>query len=107
MSQYFNIGILYKNVFRNIFIRKKCLTLPKQKIIIMGATVLNDAQIDLLNMLHWVNSPETLADLKQVISDYFAKKAKQEMDAMWARGEMTQKKFDGFEHLHERTPYRR
>lgn len=73
----------------------------------MKTTVLNDAQLDLLNMMHWINNPETLADLKQVISDYFAKKAKEEIDAMWARGDMTTEKFNSFEHLHERTPYHR
>ena len=50
----------------------------------MAATVLNDAQIDILNMMRWVKSDETLNDLKQAISDFFAKKAKEEMDAMWA-----------------------
>lgn len=73
----------------------------------MKATVLNDAQLDLLNMLHWVNSPEMLSELKQIISDYCAQKAKEEIDAMWTRGELTQEKIDSFEHLHERTPYRR
>lgn len=73
----------------------------------MAATVLNDAQIDLLNMMQWVKGPEALADLKQVISDFFAKKAKEEMDKMWANGKMTEEKFDNFETLHERTPYRR
>lgn len=73
----------------------------------MAATVFNDAQIDLLDMMQWVKSPETLADLKQAISDYFARKAKAEMDAMWSNGEMTQEKFDSFATLHERTPYRR
>lgn len=73
----------------------------------MKATELNEAQLDLLNLMRWVNSPEALADLKQAVSDYFAQKAKEEMDAMWARGEMTQEKFESFKHLHERTPYRR
>ena len=40
----------------------------------MAATVLNDAQIDILNMMRWVKSDETLNDLKQAISDFFAKK---------------------------------
>ena len=35
-------------------------------------------------MMRWVKSDETLNDLKQAISDFFAKKAKEEMDAMWA-----------------------
>lgn len=73
----------------------------------MAATALNEAQIDILTMLQWVKSQECLAELKQAISNYFAAKAKQEMDAMWQRGEMTQAKFDSFATLHERTPYRR
>lgn len=73
----------------------------------MAATVFNKAQIDLLNMMQWVKSPETLADLKQAISDFFAKKAKDEIDKMWANGKMTQETFDKFKTLHERTPYSR
>lgn len=73
----------------------------------MAATALNEAQIDILNMLQWVKSEDTLVELKQAISDFFAQKAKQEIDAMWQRGELTQEKFDSFETLHERTPYRR
>lgn len=48
----------------------------------MAATVFDDAQMDILNMMQWVKSPEALADLKQAISDYFARKAKVEMDAL-------------------------
>ena len=46
----------------------------------MAATVLNEAQIDILNMMQWVKSPEALADLKQALSDFFAKKAKEEIE---------------------------
>ena len=67
----------------------------------------NQAQLELLEMMRWVKSPEALADLKQVISDFFAKKGQEELDAMWERGEMTQEKLKSFETLHERTPYRR
>lgn len=73
----------------------------------MAAVAFNDAQLEIINMMQWVKSPETLADLKQSISDFFAKKAKEEMDKMWARGEMNQEKFESFQNLHERTPYRR
>ena len=45
----------------------------------MAATVLNEAQIDILNMMQWVKSPEALADLKQAISDFFAKKQKKKL----------------------------
>ncbi len=73
----------------------------------MAATVFNDAQVDLINMMQWVKTPEALADLKQAISDFFAKKVKEEMDRMWENGEMTQDKVDFFATLHERTPYRK
>ncbi len=73
----------------------------------MAATYFNEAQVDLINMMQWVKSPEALADLKQVISDFFAKKVKEEIDGMWERGEMTQEKVDSFAMLHERTPYRK
>ena len=73
----------------------------------MAATVFNDAQVDLINMMQWVKTPEALADLKQAISDFFAKKVKEEMDRMWENGAMTQDKVDFFATLHERTPYRK
>ena len=74
---------------------------------IMEHTVFNEAQLYILNMMQWVKSPEALSTLKQAISDFFAKKAKEEMDALWANGTMTQEKFDSFATLHERTPYRK
>lgn len=73
----------------------------------MAATVFNQAQLELLDMMQWIKSPDALADLKQVISDFFAKKGQEELDALWERGEMTQEKLKGFETLHERIPYRR
>ena len=73
----------------------------------MAATVFNQAQLELLDMMQWVKSPEALAELKQVISDFFAKKGQEELDAMWERGEMAEEKLKSFETLHERTPYRR
>lgn len=32
----------------------------------MAATVFNQAQLELLDMMQWVKSPEALAELKQV-----------------------------------------
>lgn len=71
----------------------------------MAATVFNQAQLDIIEMMQWIKNPETLADLKKVIADFFAKRAKKEMDTMWANGEMTPEKLESFKTLHERTPY--
>jgi hypothetical protein len=71
----------------------------------MEATVLNDAQLELLKMMSFFSTPEALKDLKQAISNYFAKKAEEEIDRLWENGTLTEEKVDSFRNLHERTPY--
>ena len=73
----------------------------------MERTIFNDAQLQLLKMLAYVQSPDALSELRQVVKEHFAKKAKEEMERMWQTGEMTQEKYDGFRTLHERTPYQK
>ena len=42
----------------------------------MGQTAtFNQAQMQLLDMMSFVKTPEALSDLNKVISDYFARKA--------------------------------
>ena len=72
----------------------------------MEATVFNQAQMQLLEMMSFVRTPESLADLKQVISDYFARKAQEEIDRLWEIGELTEEKVESFRQLHERTAYK-
>lgn len=72
----------------------------------MNATVFNDAQVELLNMMAQVKSPDTLSELKQAISDFFAQKAEEEVQRLWATGALNEAKVESFRTLHERTPYR-
>lgn len=72
----------------------------------MEATVLNPAQQELLDMMAFVKSPESLKELKKVITIYFAKKARESVDEMWKTGELNNAKFESFKTLHERTPYK-
>ncbi len=72
----------------------------------MEATIFNQAQMQLLEMMSFVRTPEALADLKQVISDYFARKAQEEIDKLWENGELNDAKIESFRHLHERTSYK-
>ena len=69
----------------------------------MEATVLNEAQLELLRMMAAFNTPEAVKDIKQAISDYFAQKAESEIDRLWADGTLTESKVEGFRTLHERT----
>ena len=72
----------------------------------MGQTAtFNQAQMQLLDMMSFVKTPEALSDLNKVISDYFARKADEEMNKLWAEGFLNDEKIEQFRHLHERTPY--
>lgn len=69
------------------------------------ATTFNQAQMQILNMMSFIKTPEALDDLNRVISDYFAHKADEEMAKMWEEGTLNEEKIENFRHLHERTPY--
>ena len=73
---------------------------------IMAATVLNDAQLELLKMVSVFNTPEAVTDLKQAISNYFAQKTEEEIDSLWKDGTLTEAKVESFRSLHERTAYK-
>lgn len=66
---------------------------------------LNQAQLQILDMMSFIKTPEALADLNRVISDYFVQKADVELDQMWADGTLSEERIESFRHLHERTPY--
>ena len=66
---------------------------------------LNQAQLQILDMMSFVSTPEALNELNQAISDYFVQKADAEMDKMWNEGTLSEDRIEGFRHLHERTPY--
>ena len=66
---------------------------------------MNQAQLQILDMLSCVKTPETLRDLNKVISDYFVQKADAELDMMWNEGTLNEERIENFRHLHERTPY--
>ena len=45
-------------------------------------------------------------DLKEVISDFFAKQAQEEINRLWEIGELNEEKVESFRNLHERTSYK-
>ena len=72
----------------------------------MAATVLNDAQLELLKMVSVFDTPESVADLKQAISNYFAQKTEEEIGRLWENGTLNEAKVESFRSLHERTTYK-
>lgn len=72
----------------------------------MAQTVtLNQAQLQLLDMMSFIKTPEALSDLNRVISDYFVKKVDAALNKMWDEGTLNEERIEGFRHLHERTAY--
>ena len=72
----------------------------------MQSTVFNNAQMELLDMMSFVDTPEMLAQLKQALSDFFARRAEEEIDRLWETGALNEQKVESFRNLHERTPYK-
>lgn len=72
-----------------------------------GHTGFNDAQLKVLDMMSFVKTPEAWKDLQEALSDYFARKAQDELDNMWANGTISTEKIESFRELHARTPYRK
>ena len=65
---------------------------------------LNAMQIHLLQSLRFVNTDEMVQELKQIISDYYFKKMREETDKWWDENDMTNEKLDEmFLNSHYRT----
>ena len=65
-------------------------------------TVLNKAQLDILQLLGHIKTVEQAEELRKVICDYYARKIDEEMDKLWESGEWSQEKIDALmtEDLH-------
>ena len=68
-------------------------------------TILNDAQLGILRLLSRMDSIDQVNELRQVISEYYARKATEEMDKLWDAGEWDEAKNDAVLAEHLRTPY--
>lgn len=70
-------------------------------------TILNEAQLQLLDLVSVMNSKEELEGLRKVITDYLASQLQGELNRLWDDGTLNDEKVEGFRNLHERTPYRK
>ncbi len=57
-------------------------------------TVFNQAQLYLLELFSHIKSDEELNDIKQLVTNYYAKKVDELARAMWESGELDQKRLD-------------
>lgn len=68
-------------------------------------TVLNEAQLKLLDLVSIMDSKEEIEGLRKVITDYLESQLRGELDRLWADGTLNEEKVESFRTLHERTPY--
>ena len=67
---------------------------------------LNQAQLSILRLLARMDTKEKIEELRQVISNYYARKATEEMDRLWDSGEWSEEKNESVLDEHLRTPYK-
>ena len=70
------------------------------------ATTLNEAQLNILRLLGRLKTLEQMNELRQIISNYYAQKATEEMDKLWDTGEWDNEKNEAVLKEHLRTPYK-
>lgn len=71
----------------------------------MERTVFNAAQLQILDLMSYVESDETLDEIKDMLSNYFAQKAEKEIDKLWDSGKINSTIIEEWKNEHMRTPY--
>ena len=67
---------------------------------------LNAAQLDFLQLLAHIKTMEELDELRQVVSDFYARKAEDGMNKLWESGQWSKEKDEEILRTHLRTPYK-
>ena len=71
----------------------------------MRKPVFNKAQLELLDTLASVDSEEELQALKLALSEFFARRADEEMERLWQSGQWNERTLQDLRDAHYRTPY--
>lgn len=63
------------------------------------------AQVELLNAMAWLKTDDEVRALQHAISEFFAQRADEAMEQLWADGTWNEQKLRDLEKAHYRTPY--
>lgn len=72
----------------------------------MDRTVFNKAQLEMLDIMAGIRSEEELEELMHVISEFYARRADEELDKLWQSGEWNEQTLKELGEAHYRTPYK-
>ena len=66
----------------------------------------NKAQLEMLDIMANIRSDEELDALKHAVSEFYARRADEEMEKLWQSGKWTEQTLKELGNAHYRTPYR-
>ncbi len=66
------------------------------------ATTLNNTQLYLLKLFSCNPSEETMNDIREMLTEYYAKKIDEESQKVWDRLDLTPEKLDKYCSMHKR-----
>jgi len=72
----------------------------------METTILNPAQIMILESFASAKSQEEMDELMDMLRNFYAKKMDRELEKLWDEGLLNQEKLDELREQHLRTPYK-
>ena len=75
--------------------------------VLASSAAFTPAQIELLNAMAWVTSDEDVWALRHAISEFFANRADEAMEQLWADGTWNEETLRSLKDAHYRTPYRK
>lgn len=64
------------------------------------------AQLDVLNVVRGIKTDADYVEFRYFLARYFAEKAEKAIDAMWDKGEISEKTIEEWGNTKMRTPYR-
>lgn len=72
----------------------------------MERTIFTPDQLEILDFMSYVENEETLNEIRDMLSRYFAQKAEKEIDKLWEEGTINNTVIDNWKSEHMRTPYK-
>jgi hypothetical protein len=88
------------------YLCRRRLREQKNEVDMEQRTMLNEAQLSILRLLGRMKTLEQVNELRQVISNYYAQKATEEMDRLWDAGQWSEQENEAVLKEHLRTPYK-
>ena len=76
-----------------------------EPISITPSATFTPAQVELLNAMAWIRSDADVRALQHAISEFFAQRADEAMEQLWADGTWNEQTLKNLRGAHYRTPY--